>query len=315
MRLVFMGTPQFALPSLERLLASDHQVMAVVTRPDRPRGRGLKEMPPPVKVAAQRAGLPVFQPEKLRDPEFVARLSQLQADLFVVVAFRILPREVFAMPPRGTIDLHPSLLPQYRGAAPINWAIINGETETGVSVFFIGEKIDAGELILQRKIPIEPQETAGELSEKLSRAGAEALLEAVDAIAADAVEPCGQTDETPSAAPKISREDGRIQWDRTALQIKNLIRGLNPKPGAYASLGGRTVKVFQAETAGPAVAGAEPGQIVGADPREGFFVNTADGRLQLFEVQVEGKRRMDWAEFLRGFQLRGHRLRAGDRFD
>jgi methionyl-tRNA formyltransferase len=315
MRLVFMGTPQFALPSLSKLLASDHQVLAVVTRPDRPRGRGLKEMPPPVKVAAQQAGLPVFQPEKLRDKAFVGNLSQLQADLFVVVAFRILPREVFAMPPNGTIDLHPSLLPKYRGAAPVNWAIINGETETGVSVFFIGEKIDAGDLILQRTVPIEPQETAGELSEKLSRAGAEALLEAVDAIAADAVQPPGQTDQAPTLAPKISREDGLIQWDRPAVQIKNLIRGLNPKPGAYASLGGRTVKIYRAETAGPAISGAGPGEIVLAGPREGFVVNTSDGRLQLLEVQAEGKRRMSGEEFLRGFRLRGVPLKEGDRFD
>lgn len=309
MRLVFMGTPVFALPSLEKLLASEHDVVAVVTRPDRPRGRGLREGPPPVKVLAEKHQLPVFQPKKLRDESFLSRLSELKADLFVVVAFRILPQEVYTMPPKGTIDLHPSLLPKYRGAAPINWAIINGERQTGVTVFFIGEKIDAGDTILQRSVPIGFEETAGELTERLSIIGAQVLQEAVDAIAQGRVIQAPQPDEKPSAAPKLTREDGRIDWTKTAVQVRDLIRGLNPKPGAFTTFGGRTIKIHRALVVDETLKGARPGQVIGADARQGILVSAGEGQLYLQEVQLEGRKRMSSAEFLRGF-----RLKEGDLF-
>jgi methionyl-tRNA formyltransferase len=305
-----MGTPDFSLPSLERLVDSDHQVLAVVTRPDRPRGRGLKETSPPVKILADSRGLPVLQPEDLKDREFIRRLSEYRADLFVVVAFRILPDEVVAMPPRGTIDVHPSMLPRYRGAAPIQWAIINGETRTGVSVFFIGGKIDAGDIIRQRAVDIDPDETAGELSERLSRISAEVLLEVIDELDRSRVAGTSQEGAEPCPAPKITRRHGRIHWDRTAGEVRNLIRGLNPWPGAYSAIAGKTIKIYRAELAGSSPDGVAPGQITGADARAGLVVNTADGLLSLTEVQLEGKRRMNSAEFLRGF-----RLQAGDRFE
>jgi methionyl-tRNA formyltransferase len=310
MRLIFMGTPDFALPSLERLVDSGHRVLAVVTRPDRPRGRGRKRSPPPVKELAASRGLPVLQPENLKDPQFIRQLSGYRADLFVVVAFRILPREVVEMPPRGTIDVHPSMLPRYRGAAPIQWAIINGESQTGVSVFFIGGKIDAGDIIRQRAVKIESDETAGELSKRLSRVSAEVLLEVVDEMDRGRVETTSQDGAEPSPAPKISRQHGRIHWDRPAEELRNLIRGLSPSPGAYTSLAGKTIKIYHADPAGPSPRGASPGEITTADGRAGLVVNTADGQLSLTEIQLEGKRRMTSAEFLRGF-----RLQAGDRFE
>ena len=309
MRLIFMGTPNFSIPSLQKLLDSDHNVLAVVTRPDRPRGRGLKESSPPVKDLAVSRGLPVLQPESLKDPSFIRQLSEYRADLFAVVAFRILPREIVTMPPKGTIDLHPSLLPRYRGAAPIQWAIINGETRTGVSVFFIGETIDAGDIIRQREVPIDTDETAGELSEKLSRVSAAVLSEVIDDLDRGEVTTVRQTETEPSEAPKLTRQQGCIQWDRTALEIKNLIRGLNPKPGAYTSFTGKTIKLYRAELAGPSQDGTVPGGITAADGHSGLIVNTAAGQLSVKEIQLEGKRKMSSEEFLRGF-----RLQVGDRF-
>jgi len=310
MRLIFMGTPDFSLPSLKRLLDSDHQVLAVVTRPDRPRGRGLKETSPPVKLLASSRGVPVLQPESLKDAQFVRRLSEYRADLFVVVAFRILPQEVVTMPSRGTIDVHPSMLPRYRGAAPIQWAIINGETQTGVSVFFIGRAIDAGDIIRQRAVDIDPDETAGELSAKLSRVSAEVLMEVIDEMDRGEVSVTSQAGAEPCPAPKITRQHGRIHWDRPAREVKNLIRGLNPSPGAFTDFAGKTMKIYRAELAGSSPDGAAPGEITVADNRTGLVVNTADGQLSLAEIQLEGKKRMNSAEF-----LRGSRLQTGDRFE
>ncbi|KPL19944.1 MAG: hypothetical protein AMJ92_00310 [candidate division Zixibacteria bacterium SM23_81] len=304
MRIVFMGTPEFALPSLEKLLASDHDVLAVVTRPDRPRGRGLREASPPIKVLAEGHGLPVLQPEKLREESFVRKLSELKADLLVVVAFRILPREVYTMPPKGTIDLHPSLLPKYRGAAPIHWAIINGERQTGVTVFYIGEKVDAGDTILQRTVPIGPDETAGELSQRLADIGAQVLLEVVDAIDLGQVSGTVQSEGEPSPAPKLKREDGRIDWTKSASQLKDLIRGLNPWPGAFTTYGGQILKIHRALVVDQSDQGARPGQVLRADPRQGILVNTGKAQLYLQEVQLEGRKRMSSAEFLRGFHLK-----------
>jgi methionyl-tRNA formyltransferase len=213
------------------------------------------------------------------------------------------------MPPKGTIDLHPSLLPKYRGAAPINWAIINGESETGVTVFFIGEEVDAGDIIMQRTVPIGADETAGELSERLAHIGGQALLETVDAIARDQIPRITQSLAEPCPAPKLKKEVGRIDWTKAALQVNNLIRGLNPKPGAFTTFQGQTIKIHRALVIGEASKGANPGQIVTADPRGGIMVSTGEGQIHLQEVQLEGRKRMSSAEFLRGF-----RLQEGDSF-
>jgi methionyl-tRNA formyltransferase len=221
-----------------------------------------------------------------------------------------LPEEIFTMPPKGTIDLHPSLLPKYRGAAPINWAIIKGEQETGISVMFIEKQVDAGDLILQRAMAIDPEETAGQLSQRLAILGADILLEAVDDIARDAVQRHQQVGGLPSPAPKLDREDGRIDWRKSAREVKDLIRGLNPKPGAFTTHGPKSIKIWRAQVAGPSVPEARPGEVVQADEHHGILVNTADGLLQLIEVQLEGKRCLRAMEFLRGYHL--HR---GDLFD
>jgi methionyl-tRNA formyltransferase len=214
------------------------------------------------------------------------------------------------MPPKGTIDLHPSLLPKYRGAAPINWAIINGETQTGVTIFYIGEKVDAGDTILQRSAPIGPDETAGELSKRLACLGAQSLLDAVSAIAQDQAPRAPQIHGQPSPAPKLRREDGRIDWSKTAVQIYNLIRGLNPKPGAFTTFGKRTIKIHRALLVEEDAHGAFPGKVLQADPRWGILVSTGKGQLHLQEIQLEGKKRMSSANFLKGFPLR-----EGDLFE
>ena len=309
MRLVFMGTPLFALPSLNKLFESEHEILAVVTRPDQPKGRGLRETSPAVKTFAEKKRLPVFQPEKLRDKLFIRQLLELKADLFVVVAFRILPREVHTIPPQGTIDLHPSLLPKYRGAAPINWAIINGESKTGVTVFSIGDKVDAGEILMQKSTAIQPEETAGELSDRLAEIGANLLLDTVDAIAQNRVTKYTQPEVQPTPAPKISREDARIDWQKTATQVKDFIRGMNPKPGAFSTIGGRIIKIHRALVVCTSIPEAKPGQLIRVDPREGIFICTGDGQLNLREVQLEGRKRMNSEEFLRGV-----RLKEGDLF-
>lgn len=243
-------------------------------------------------------GIPVLQPEKLRDPDFLAALRDLQPDLAVVVAFRMLPREVWALPTRGTFNLHASLLPDYRGAAPINWAIINGESETGLTTFFLDEKIDTGPLLLQTQVAIPREWNAGDLHDCLMEKGATLVLETVKQIAAGSVIP--QPQNTASAmhpAPKIFRENCRIQWQQTAEQVRNHIRGLSPYPAAWTSLGGLTLKVYAAETADLA---ASPGALL---IREGeLFIGCAQGALHLTQVQIEGKKRMSGAEFLRGWK-------------
>ncbi|MDZ7270693.1 MAG: methionyl-tRNA formyltransferase [candidate division KSB1 bacterium] len=303
LRIVFFGTPEFAVPSLEALVQSQHQVVAVVTTPDRERGRGLTLQPSQVKLCASRHQLPVLQPEDLVDPAFLAALRRCAADLFVVVAFRILPPEVFTMPPKGTVNLHASLLPKYRGAAPINWAIINGERETGVTTFLIEEKVDTGAILLQRALPIGPEETAGELHDRLALAGAELLVETVERIAEGSVKPVPQQGEA-TRAPKIVREMCEIDWRRPASQIHNLVRGLCPFPGAFTYQEGKILKVYRTQVVKPYGHGKRPGQVARVDRKSGLIhVATGEGVLALLEIQPEGKRRMSAEEFLQGHSL------------
>lgn len=300
-----MGTPEFAVASLRALLEAGFRVVAVVTAPDRPAGRGQKLHASPVKEFALSQGLPVLQPVKLKDPAFLEQLSELGVNLQVVVAFRMLPQEVWALPEFGTFNLHASLLPDYRGAAPINWALIKGETETGVTTFFIDEKIDTGQIIEQRKLPIGPEETAGELHDRLMALGAGLVVETARAIANGPVKTASQKHlESRKGAPKLFRETCRIDWNRPAREVFNLIRGLSPYPAAWSELNldgvVLQVKIFEArETETPAKGPAGTLQVSGRS----LLVNTSDKMLELKMLQLEGKKRMPVADLLNGLQL------------
>jgi len=301
MRIVFFGTPEFAVPGLRRLAGSTHDITGVVTAPDRPGGRGLKVAPSPVKSAAIEMNIPVLQPEKLQDDSFLSMLRSREADCYVVVGFRILPAAVFTMPPRGTVNLHASLLPRYRGAAPIQWAIINGDRETGVTTFFIREKVDTGDLILQKSVTIGPEETAGQLHDRLADAGAKLLLDTMNRIEAGMAKGIPQTG-VATVAPKLNPEDGHIDWSHPASRIACLIRGLSPAPGAYAFLKGKRVKLFRASVAvSRADANRQPGEILSAGGD--LEIMTGDGSLRIRELQMEGRRRMTAEAFLRGFRI------------
>jgi methionyl-tRNA formyltransferase len=304
LRIIFMGTPDFAVPSLDILLRNGFEVVAVVTAADKPAGRGLQPRACPVKTYAVSRGLPVLQPLRLRDPEFLMRLRELRADIQVVVAFRMLPEQVWAMPPLGTINLHASLLPQYRGAAPINWVLMNGEKETGVTTFRLQHEIDTGEILDQRKIPIYPEETAGELHDRLMTAGADLVLDTLKSIASGNYQLTPQP-EVPAGslhtAPRIYREDCRIDWNRDAQDICNLIRGLSPYPAAWTLLDGKTLKIYQAK-ATPAEVLPAPGT---ADTSgESLRIACRDGWITPVLLQLEGKKKMTAEAFLRGYRDR-----------
>ncbi|WP_179197659.1 methionyl-tRNA formyltransferase [Hymenobacter crusticola] len=302
LRIVFMGTPEFAVPTLESLLRwSGCQVAAVVTAPDKPAGRGRQLAASAVKQAAVAHGLPVLQPTNLKSPEFQAELRSYAADLQVVVAFRMLPEAVWNMPQLGSINIHASLLPQYRGAAPINWALIHGEMETGVTSFFLQHEIDTGNLIFQDVVPIAPDDDFGSLYEKLKTTGADLALRTVQAIAAGVAPSLPQaTSSDLRTAPKIQKETGRLDFAQPASALVNLVRGLSPIPTAFTQLpDGRALKVFKAAALSEASAG--PVGTWHSDGRTYLRVQTAAGQLDLLDVQVEGKKRMLVADFLRGF--------------
>lgn len=304
MRVVFMGTPDFAIPTLRAILKSKHQVVGVVTGEDKPKGRGLKVLPPPVKVVAVKEGLPVLQPASLKEPSFLKGLQDWKADVFVVVAFRILPPEVFAIPPVGTINLHASLLPKYRGAAPIQWALINGETETGVTTFFIDEHVDTGTILLQEKIGIKPDDTAEELHDRLAALGARVVVRTLDRLEKGELQSRPQVG-TPTRAPRINKSDCEIDWNWPAGKIVNLIRGVSPVPGAFAHFNRKILKIFRAKSVDKHVPkSAVPGEILEADAKNGIVVASGKGAVALLEIQLAGKKRMTAAEFLRGHPLR-----------
>src|ERR1700743_385610 len=305
MRIIFMGTPQFAVASLDALVTAGCNVVAVVTAPDKPAGRGMKLNESAVKQYAAENGLKVLQPEKLKDPTFLEELKALNADLQVVVAFRMLPEVVWNMPARGTINLHASLLPQYRGAAPINWVLINGEKESGVTTFFLKQEIDTGDILFTEKITLTGHETAGELHDRLMYKGAGLLVKTVKAVES------GRYTENPQhqlaagvelkQAPKIFKEDCLIDWNQPAEKVYNLIRGLSPYPTAYTMLNDKLLKVFGAEYELEET-GEEPGKYV-TDNKTYLAFATADGFVMLTDVQLEGKKRMGIEEFLRGVKL------------
>lgn len=299
MRIIFMGTPDFAVPSLEILLQNRFDVVAVVTAPDKPGGRmGLQESA--VKRFAVAHGLPVLQPEKLKNPEFQEELRALRADLQVVVAFRMLPESVWNMPPRGTLNLHGSLLPKYRGAAPINWAIINGETETGVTTFLLQHEIDTGDLLFQERIPIDENETAGELHDRMMHIGAQLVLQTVRAIEQGAVQPRPQPGAEATHAPKIFTETCQINFDRPTRQVHDFIRGLSPYPGAWTELDGKVLKILRTQK-DLQTPGRPPGQFI-SDGKNELKISTRDGFVQVLELQMEGKKRMNIRDFLNGYK-------------
>ena len=310
LRIIFMGSREFAAHNLKCLFDSKvATIVAVVTAPDKPAGRGQKLTPSAVKVAATELGIPVLQPEKLKDPGFLSELKSFNADLQVVVAFRMLPEVVWNMPPKGSFNLHASLLPQYRGAAPINWAVINGESETGVTTFFLTHEIDTGNVILQKRIAIGDDDDAGTVHDKLMTLGATLVVDTVKAIASENV--CVYPQSNPGdevglkPAPKIFKEDCKICWDMSAQRIHNLIRGLSPYPASWTELfepdgPGVLLKIFKSQPV-EHIKSLKPGEIM-CDGKSQLIIGTGDVGLQIIEMQLAGKKRMSVADFLKGYR-------------
>lgn len=309
-RIVFMGTPAFAVESLRAITEKGYPVAGVVTAMDKPSGRGLQLHPSPVKQYALEHRLPLLQPDRLKDPEFIENLRKWQADLQVVVAFRMLPEEVWSMPPLGTFNLHASLLPQYRGAAPINWAIINGEKRTGLTTFFLDHEIDTGKMICRKEVMIGDHESAGELHDRLMKVGSELVVKTIDAIANGTANPQQQETqslaETLKMAPKIQKSDCRVQWNSPVIQIHNFIRGLSPFPGAWTELDtGKGTTINFRLLASRALYGkpeATPGSVF-TDQKNYLEIAALDGFLAIDQLQMQGKNRMGIHEFLRGFRF------------
>ena len=311
LRIVFMGTPEFAVASLDALVKAGYDIVGVITAPDKPAGRGMKMNESAVKKYAAEHGLNVLQPEKLKNPVFLEELRSLKADLQIVVAFRMLPEAVWNMPPKGTINLHGSLLPQYRGAAPINWAVINGENETGVTTFRLKHEIDTGDILLQESFPIDENETAGEVHDRMKEIGAQLLVKTVKGIAE------GTLKETPQSsvvsgewsvsgsqlkhAPKIFTETCKIDFTKTTAEVHNLIRGLSPFPGAFTFLNDKMLKIYRSEKEiiNPSI---KPGEI-DTDGKTFLKFACSNGYIHVKELQLEGKKKMSTGEFLRGYRF------------
>jgi methionyl-tRNA formyltransferase len=302
-RILFMGTPEFAVASLDAILHAGYNVVAVITAPDKPAGRGMQLTESPVKKYAREKSLPVLQPEKLKNPAFIDELRSFAADLQIVVAFRMLPEIVWNMPPMGTVNLHGSLLPQYRGAAPINWAVINGETETGVTTFKLQHDIDTGNILLQERFPIGPDETAGEVHDRMKEIGARLLVHTIAGLVAGTL--TGAPQENPPNlhhAPKIFTETCRIDWTKPTAEIYNLIRGLSPFPTAFTELDGKLLKIYRAakDPTPPTLPAGQPD----TDNHTYLRFAAPDGYIRLTELQLEGKKRMAVRDFLRGYKTR-----------
>ncbi len=315
LRIVFMGTPEFAVASLDALVQAGCHIVGVITAPDKAAGRGMQLQQSAVKKYAVEKGLHILQPDKLKNPGFLEQLRSLQADLQIVVAFRMLPEAVWNMPPMGSVNLHGSLLPQYRGAAPINWAVINGEKETGVTTFKLKHEIDTGDILLQERFPIGDDETAGEVHDKMKAIGAQLLVRTVAGLAEGTLKetpqlstgnlPAGEADrpETLKHAPKIFTETCRIDFSKTVNEVHNLIRGLSPFPGAFTSLDSKTLKIFRTEKQ-PGTTGSASGSFE-TDKKQFLKFACADGYVLVKELQLEGKKRMAIEDFLRGYHFPG----------
>ena len=302
MKIIFMGTPDFSVGTLEALVEAGHEVVLAVTQPDKPKGRGGKMQFTPVKETAMKYDIPVFQPKKVREPECIEELRKYNADVMVVVAFgQILPKEILEMTPYGCINVHASLLPKYRGAAPIQWAVIDGEEVSGVTTMQMNEGLDTGDMIMKTEIILEKKETGGSLFDKLASAGAKLCVETLEALENKTAswEPQG---ETPTAyARMLDKEIGNIKWEKTAVQIERLIRGLNPWPSAYTDWNGKVMKIWEADVVDKNT-DAQPGTIVKVE-KTGFYVQTGDGQVKVTALQIPGKKRMEADAFLRGYQI------------
>lgn len=303
-RIVYMGTPDFAVEPLEAIIKAGYEVAAVVTQPDKQKGRGKEVKMTPVKECALRHGIPVFQPVKIKEPEAVAELEKYQADLFVVAAFgQLLSEEILNMPEYGCINIHASLLPAYRGAAPIQWAVLNGEKESGVTIMQMDKGLDTGDMLLKRSVELSPKETGDSLHDKLMHLGAELIVEALPKLEKGELVPEKQKDELSSYAKKLTKAMGQIDWSKDAVSLERWIRGLNSWPSAYTFFGGKTLKIWEARVAEENGAQkAEPGHVVSVS-REGFTVACGQGALQILSLQLEGKKRVLTREFLLGYQV------------
>ena len=309
LRVLFCGTPEFAVPTLDTLAASRHRVVGVLTVPDRPQGRGLRPVPSAVKVRALELGLPLLQPERLDQPELLGSVRETACDILVVVAFRILPPELFGLPRLGAINLHASLLPAYRGAAPVERALMDGCMETGVTTFQIARRVDEGEVWMQRAVAIEASDNAGRLAARLATAGADLVLETLEGLAEGRLSPVQQNHALATRAPKITAEDRPIRWDQPAAVSHHRVRALAPRPGATARRQGKQLKVL--ETGFDPDADVAPPGVVGAlDRLRGIAVGTGRGTLYLRQVQPEGRGAMEVSAYLRGYPLT-----SGDRFE
>ncbi len=304
MRVVFMGTPAFAVPSLEALLGSADQVVGVVTQPDRPKGRGNVLTPSPVKLVCEREGLPLLQPTKMKDPAFLSALRAWQPDLIAVAAFgRILPPVILEMPPRGCVNVHGSLLPKYRGAGPIQWALINGETETGITTILMDAGMDTGDILLQEPVAIEADDTAGILSARLAEVGGRLLVETIRRLKEGSLIPQAQTHNQATLAPLLKKEDGLISWQRKARDIVNQVRGMTPWPGAYTYADANRWIIWRAKPHSAQPGDDPPGSVVRAD-QEGILVTTGEGLLAILEVQPANSRKMTAAQYLAGHPIK-----------
>jgi methionyl-tRNA formyltransferase len=306
--IVFMGTPTIAAATLEQLLQGPDRIVGVVTQPDRPKGRGQKTAPSPARKVAESHGVPVVAPEKIRAPEFLETLRNWHPEIIVVVAYgRILPKAILELAPRGCLNVHYSLLPKYRGAAPAAWTIINGESIAGVTTMRLVEKMDAGPIYLQESIAVAPDETSGSLQARLTPVGARLFMETLRQLKEGALQPREQDESAVTFAPMLKKEDGLIDWNQSALAIERRVRGLDPWPGAYTHIGNKLLKVHRAKVL-PADGKGNPGEVERADAG-GFWVATGAGIIGLEEVQLENKKRLPGAEF-----IKGARIRTGDRF-
>ena len=306
MKIIFMGSPDFSVGTLEALIEAGHEVVLAVTQPDKPKGRGKEMQFTPVKECALKYNIPVYQPRRVRDAQCMEELQKYNADIMVVVAFgQILPKEILEMTPYGCVNVHASLLPKYRGSAPIQWAIINGEEVTGVTTMQMDEGIDTGDMLLKTEVIIEPKETGGSLFDKLAAAGAKLCVETLEALQNKTVTPIPQGETTTAYAKMLDKQLGNIDWNQSAIEIERLIRGLTPWPSAYTNWNEKVMKIWDAEVSDIDVEmeDAKSGTIVKVD-KDAFYVQTGEGLLKVCELQIPGKKRMDAGAFLRGYQVK-----------
>jgi len=300
MKVIFMGTPEFAVPSLQALIDSEDEIVAVVCQPDKPKGRGLEVAAPPTKILAEKHSVPVLQPQKIKTEEFFNELKSYKPDLICVAAYgKILPKNILDLPPSGCINVHASLLPKYRGAAPINWTIIRGEKITGITTMKMDEGMDTGDMLLKKELKVEDEDTGETLSQKLCHVGAELLIETLTLLKEGKLNPIPQDNSQATYAPMLKKEDGKIDWQKPAEEIRNLIRGILPWPGAYTTLDGKLLKIYRANVSD---SNGKPGEVIKSDSHI-LRIGTGSGALDVLELQIEGGKRLKVEEFLRGRKI------------